>query len=92
MSSPATQLHFATELGLAPTRPAVFDEPALAQSQPFMHKLKPVFVGATPRPVTPKYPQVTLVLQSSVSRALVDGNVKRALFAAKERIAVIVAE
>jgi multiple sugar transport system substrate-binding protein len=91
MSSPATQLHFATELGLAPTRPAVFDEPALAKSQPFMHKLKPVFVGATPRPVTPKYPQATLVLQSSVSRALVDGNVKRALSGAKERIAAIVA-
>jgi multiple sugar transport system substrate-binding protein len=91
MSSPTTQLHFATELGLAPTRPAVFDEPALARSQPFMHKLKPVFIGATPRPVTPKYPQVTLVLQSSVSRALVDGNVKRALSGAKERIAAIVA-
>jgi multiple sugar transport system substrate-binding protein len=92
MSSPATQLHFATELGLAPTRPAVFDEPTLAKSQPFMHKLKSVFIGATPRPVTPKYPQVTLVLQSSVSRALVDGNVKRALSSAKERIAAIVAE
>jgi multiple sugar transport system substrate-binding protein len=92
MSSPATQLHFATELGLAPTRPAVFDEPVLAASQPFMHKLKLVFVGATPRPVTPKYPQVTLALQSYVSRALVDGNVKRALSGAKNRIAAIVAE
>ena len=91
MSSPATQLHFATELGLAPTRPDVFDDPKLAQSQPFMQKLKPVFLGATPRPVTPKYAQVTLVLQSSVSRALADGNVKQALSGAKERIAAIVA-
>ncbi len=91
MSSPATQLHFATELGLAPTRPDVFDDPKLAQSQPFMQKLKPVFLGATPRPVTPKYAQVTLVLQSSVSRALADGNVKQALAGAKDRIAAIVA-
>jgi multiple sugar transport system substrate-binding protein len=91
MSSPATQLHFATELGLAPTRPDVFDDPKLAQSQPFMQKLKPVFLGATPRPVTPKYAQVTLVLQSSVSRALTDGNVKQALSSAKDRIAAIVA-
>ena len=90
MSSPATQLHFATELGLAPTRAAVFDEPALAKSQPFMQTLKPVFVGATPRPVTPKYAQVTLVLQSAVSRALAEGNVKQALASAKERIALIV--
>ncbi len=91
MSSPATQLHFATELGLAPTRPDVFDEPRLAESQPFMQKLKPVFLGATPRPVTPKYAQVTLVLQSSVSRALADGNVKQALAGAKDRISAIVA-
>jgi len=91
MSSPATQLHFATELGLAPTRPDVFDDPRLAQSQPFMQKLKSVFLGATPRPVTPKYAQVTLVLQSSVSRALADGNVKQALSSAKDRIAAIVA-
>ncbi|MGH7122215.1 MAG: ABC transporter substrate-binding protein [Acetobacteraceae bacterium] len=90
MSSPATQLRFATSLGLAPTRPAVFDEPKLAQSQPFMQKLKPVFLGATPRPVTPKYAQVTLVLQSSVSRALADGNVKRELSRAKDRIAAII--
>jgi multiple sugar transport system substrate-binding protein len=90
MSSPATQLRFATALGLAPTRPDVFDEPTLAQSQPFMQKLKPVFLGATPRPVTPKYAQVTLVLQSSVSRALAEGNVKRALSGAKDRISAIV--
>jgi multiple sugar transport system substrate-binding protein len=90
MSSPETQLRFATQLGLAPTRQAVFDEPALAEAQPFMQTLKPVFVGATPRPVTPKYPQVTLVLQSEVSRALVSGDVKGALETARERIEAIV--
>jgi multiple sugar transport system substrate-binding protein len=90
MSSPETQLRFATQLGLAPTRQAVFDEPQLAEAQPFMQTLKPVFVGATPRPVTPKYPQVTLVLQSEVSRALVSGDVKGALGTAKERIEAIV--
>jgi multiple sugar transport system substrate-binding protein len=90
MSSPATQLRFATQIGLAPTRPAVFDDPKLGEAQPFMKTLKPVFVGATPRPVTPKYPQVTLVLQSEVSRALVSGDVKGALETAKERIEGIV--
>jgi multiple sugar transport system substrate-binding protein len=90
MSSPATQLRFATGLGLAPTRPSVFDQPQLIQQQPFMHTLREVFVGATPRPVTPKYPQVTLVLQSAVSRALVNGNVQQELDQAKTRIAAIV--
>ena len=90
MSSPATQLRFAIQLGLAPTRPAVFDEPSLGTAQPFMGTLKPVFLGATPRPVTPKYSQVTLVLQSEISKALVNGDVKGALASAKSKIESIV--
>lgn len=90
MSSPETQLRFATGLGLAPTRPSVFDQPALIQSQPFMHTLRDVFVGATPRPVTPQYPQVTLALQSAVSRALVNGQVQQELSRAKTALQGIV--
>ena len=90
MSSPETQLRFAVQLGLAPTRQAVFDEPALTKAQPFMGTLKPVFLGATPRPVTPKYPQVSLVLQSQVSKALVSGDVKGALGEARQKIEDIV--
>ena len=73
---------------LVPT--AVFDRPEIANEQSFMQPLKDVFLGAIPRPVTPKYPQVTLVLQSEVSRALTNGNVKEALQTAKEKIATIV--
>jgi multiple sugar transport system substrate-binding protein len=40
--------------------------------------------------VTPKYPQVTLALQSSVSRALVNGNVQDELDRAKKRLTDIV--
>jgi multiple sugar transport system substrate-binding protein len=90
LSDPATQLRFATELGLAPTRPEVFDSAELAKAQPFMQTLKPVFVGATPRPVTPKYAQVTLALQSAVSQAVTNGNVKEALGAAKSKLEKIV--
>ena len=86
MSSPETQLRFATGLGLAPTRPAVFDQPALIKNQPFMHSLKNVFVGATPRPVTPQYPQVTLALQSAFSRALVNGKIQEELTRAKAQL------
>lgn len=90
MSSPDTQLRIATGLGLAPTRPSVFDQPELIAKQPFMHTLKDVFVGATPRPVTPLYPQVTLALQSAVSRALVSGNIQDELNRAKNKITAIV--
>jgi multiple sugar transport system substrate-binding protein len=90
MSSPETQLRFATQLGLCPTRAAVLDQPQIAQEQPFMQQLKGVFIGAIPRPVTPKYPQVTLVLQSEISRALTTGDVKGTLQTAKEKIQAIV--
>jgi trehalose/maltose transport system substrate-binding protein len=90
MSSPETQLRFATQIGLCPTRAAVLDDPKIAQEQPFMQQLKSVFIGAIPRPVTPKYPQVSLVLQSEISRALTTGDVKSALQTAKEKIQAIV--
>src|SRR3954447_17830379 len=90
MSSPATQLHFALQLGIAPTRPAVFEEAQLGKEQPFMKELKSVFTGATPRPVTPKYAQVTLAIQSGVSKALVGGNVKEELDGTAKRIDAIV--
>jgi multiple sugar transport system substrate-binding protein len=91
MASPATQLRFALRTGFAPSRPDVFDDPQLGKEQPFMKQLKDVFTGATPRPVTPKYAQVTLAVQSGVSRALVSGEIKKELDAANERINTIVA-
>ena len=90
MSSTATQLRFATQLGLCPTRSSVFDAPEIAKEQPFMPQLKSVFLGAIPRPVTPKYPQVTLALQSEISKALTNGDVKGALANAEQRIKAIV--
>jgi multiple sugar transport system substrate-binding protein len=90
MSSPETQLRFATQLGLCPTRAAVLDDPKIAQEQPFMQPLKSVFIGAIGRPVTPKYPQVTLVLQSAISTALTSGDVKTELKGAAEKIRAIV--
>jgi multiple sugar transport system substrate-binding protein len=55
-----------------------------------MPQLKSVFIGAIPRPVTPKYPQVSLVLQSEISRAITAGDVKGALQSAKGKIQAIV--
>ena len=90
MSSPETQLRFATQLGLCPTRAAVFEQPEIGTEQPFMQQLKDVFLGAIPRPVTPKYPQVTLALQSAVSTALTNGKIEESLKTAKQKIEAIV--
>lgn len=91
MSKPEVQLHFAVTQGLAPTRSAVFDDPTLGKANPFMQSLKSVFVGALPRPVTPAYPQVSLVLQSQISKALTSGDVAGSLAAAKTQIEQIIA-
>jgi multiple sugar transport system substrate-binding protein len=91
LAKPETQLHFAVSQGLAPTRQDVFDSAELGKANPFMQSLKSVFVGALPRPVTPKYPQVSLVLQSSVSKALSTSDVDGALSAAKDEIDQILA-
>lgn len=68
----------------------MFDSAELGKAQPFMQTLKPVFVGATARPVTPKYSQVSLALQSAVSKAVTNGNVADALKEAKTRLEGIV--
>lgn len=79
MSSPETQITYAGIFGNPPTVSSAYESKELAASQPAFIQLKDVFLGGTPRPVTPKYPQVSLALQSSVSRALVNGDVENAL-------------
>ena len=91
LSTPETQLHFAITQGLAPTRQDVFDSADLGKANPFMQSLKSVFVGALPRPVTPNYPQVSLVLQSQISKALASGDIDGSLAAAKDQIDQIIA-
>ena len=91
LSSRETQLRFATVDGLAPTRPSVFDDPSLAKAQPFLAQLKQVFVGAIARPVTPKYPAITKVLQSTARQGLVSGNIAEALASAKTQIEALLA-
>lgn len=91
MSSPETQTRLALNFGLAPSRPAIFQDAKLKAEQPFMASLQSVFTGATPRPITPQYAKVTLALQSSISKALVSGNVQAELKAAAEQINKIVA-
>ena len=90
MTSEPAQLAYATQFGSAPALQAAYDNPKLKVTQPSMVALKPTFQGGTPRPVTPKYPQVSLVLQSAVSGALVSGRVDSALKAAKTQIEAIV--
>ena len=71
LSSEATQLKSTLTPGAnAPTRVAVYDAPELKEYNPFMASLKDIFVNATPRPIHPAYPQMSLAMQSGLSAAL----------------------
>jgi multiple sugar transport system substrate-binding protein len=70
LSSYRSQVYFATNLGLSPTRPAVLSDPSVVKAQPFLVKLRPIFEHLTPRPVSGKYPQMSLALQADLSAAL----------------------
>jgi multiple sugar transport system substrate-binding protein len=90
MSSPATQLKWATQLGLAPSRPSVYQQPLLAKVNPFMVTLQNIFTGGTPRPKTPKYSQISLAIQAGVSAALTTGDVQSNLSSTKAQIEQII--
>jgi multiple sugar transport system substrate-binding protein len=70
LSGPDAQKTLALKVGVAPTRQAIYDDADLKKQNPFMVGLKEVFVGATPRPVNPSYPQISLAIQSALSTAL----------------------
>lgn len=90
MSAPEQQKRIALNFGLGPSRPALFDDAELNEKQPFMATLRPVFTGATPRPVTPEYAKVTLALQSGISKALVNGEVEKEMTALSGQLDKIV--
>lgn len=85
------QEFYAINFGSSPARKDVYSSETLAEEQPFMIPLMEVFEGGTPRPVTPKYSQVSLALQSTVSTALSTGAIEEGLTAAKSQIEEIIA-
>ena len=64
------QKEAAIKASLTVTLQSIYDDAQVLQANPFFAKLKPVFQTAQPRPVTPKYPDVTLAIQQQVHNAL----------------------
>lgn len=91
LSSEASQKRYALEIAVAPTRPAVYDDPELQEKNPFMVGLKEVFTGSTARPIHPAYPQMSLAMQSGLSSALANQKgVKEALDEMAQQITDII--
>ncbi|GCE18322.1 ABC transporter substrate-binding protein [Dictyobacter kobayashii] len=67
---PAAQKQTASEAGLAVTRLSTYDDADVLKKNPLFGKLKPILQAALPRPVSPKYTDVSDAIQRHVYQAL----------------------
>ncbi len=72
LASKESQKSLALAAGCEPTRRSLYDDPDLAEKQPFVARLKTILERAEPRPVTPYYPMIAQALQAELS-AVVTG-------------------
>jgi multiple sugar transport system substrate-binding protein len=71
LTQPPQMLERAAGVGEFPTRPAMYDDPALARALPLPPaEARAVIARAVPRPVTPVYTQLSEILQIDLHRAL----------------------
>ncbi|QBD82596.1 ABC transporter substrate-binding protein [Ktedonosporobacter rubrisoli] len=70
MLQPAAQKQGAIGAGWPVTLQSAYDDPDVLAKEPFFGKLKPILQTALPRPVSPKYVDISDVLQRSVHQAL----------------------
>ncbi|MFQ5890851.1 MAG: ABC transporter substrate-binding protein [Gemmatimonadota bacterium] len=71
LTRPEQMLERARVAGQYPTRPALYDRPALAEALPISPaQARAIVERATPRPVTPVYTQLSEILQIRLHRAL----------------------
>ncbi|GII56419.1 ABC transporter substrate-binding protein [Planotetraspora thailandica] len=69
-TGPEIQRLVLTEGSFPPVWAELYDDPALIKRFPYLPVLKEAILSARPRPVTPNYNQVSLVISSAVSGAL----------------------
>jgi multiple sugar transport system substrate-binding protein len=70
MMQPDAQKTTALNASLTVTLQSVYDDQDVLQKQPLFAKLKPVLQNALPRPVSPKYTDVSDIMQRHIFQAL----------------------
>ncbi len=76
LTSEKNQLRRAVEGGFPPTRPRVYTLPGLAEKEPHLVAMLPVFESATPRPsrvAGRKYHELSILTAAQLHRALFEG-------------------
>ncbi|HEY8553634.1 MAG TPA: ABC transporter substrate-binding protein [Burkholderiales bacterium] len=85
MTSPEAQRVLAREYGLNPARRPLYADAELLEAQPHLETLRPILDAARPRPVTPRYAQLSQVLQSEFSGVVTGIREPEAALAAAQR-------
>ncbi|MEV8550395.1 ABC transporter substrate-binding protein [Streptomyces glaucescens] len=70
LTSESVQRQVLTRGALPPVRAALYDDPALVRAFPYLPTLRESVLRAAPRPKSPHYDQVSLVVQAAVQDAL----------------------
>ncbi|PWI12948.1 ABC transporter substrate-binding protein [Streptomyces sp. Act143] len=70
LTSEAVQRQVLTRGALPPVRAALYEDPDLVQQFPYLPILRSSVLHAAPRPKSPRYDQVSLVVQAAVQDAL----------------------
>ncbi len=71
LTTPENQKELALEAGLSPVRKSLYKDPDLLAANPFYETLYDVFLSARPRPVHPRYPEISAVIFTEAHKALV---------------------
>jgi multiple sugar transport system substrate-binding protein len=72
VTSSRIQKLLSLKAGLAPTRIALYDDPDTLKASPQFREMKPVFISAVPRPISPLYPSLSGMMQRYFSTAISD--------------------
>lgn len=79
--------------GLLPARMSVYDDPEILQTSPYLEVMRAILAQARPRPVHPRYAQLSDILQVRLSAALVGKMTpEAAIRAAAREIRVVLGE
>jgi len=73
VTQPAQQEYMAAKTSLPPTLSAAYDAPAVKKALPFAAELRKAVAQASPRPISPVYPQISQAIYDNVYSALWGG-------------------
>jgi multiple sugar transport system substrate-binding protein len=87
VTQPKQQIYMAAKTSLPPTLSATYDAPEVKKALPFASELRKAVAQASPRPISPVYPQISEAIYNNVYAALWSGkSVDSALASAQSQI------